>query len=234
MKILTTIFRALFILCLPLFLITASLRIPAVSAYFYEHGFRQNQVGLTTGLDDSQLKVVARGMVGYFNSNQQYINLVVIKDGQPFQLFNEREIDHLKDVKGLFQLDGRVLLITGAFALLYVLFYLFRGEHGRRYLAWGVVGGSALTLGLMVLLGIGIYFGFDQLLLDFHLISFANDFWELNPATDYLIMLIPRDFMVYGTVVCTAVTALGALVLGGAAAGHLWFHRYGDKAATAE
>ena len=35
---------------------------------------------------------------------------------------------------------------------------------------------------------------FEAFFTRFHLLSFANDFWLLDPATDYLIMLFPGGF----------------------------------------
>lgn len=223
MNILGKLLRVLFILCLPLLLITAGLAIPTVSANFYLTGFNRYDAGATTGLDQTALKAVAKGLVGYFNSSEEYINLTVIKDGQPFQVFNEREQVHLKDVKGLFRLDRTVLLGTGLYVIAYAVVSLFRRR--RRPLAWSVVAGSSLTLGLMIALGIGMLFDFDQLLLQFHLLSFANDFWQLDPAHDYLVMLVTRGFMYDSAFICFGAAAGGAVVLGAAAGVYLFVTR---------
>jgi len=215
--------KVLFILCLPMVLLTAGLAIPTVSASFYLSGFNRYDAGATTGLDQTALKAVARGLVGYFNSNEEYINLTVVKDGQPFQVFNEREKVHLKDVKGLFRLDRFALLGTGLYVIAYAAVSLFRRQ--RRPLAWSVVAGSSLTLGLMIALGIAMLFDFDQLLLQFHLLSFANDFWQLDPAHDYLIMLVTRGFMYDGAFICFGAAALGAVATGAAAGAYLFVTR---------
>jgi len=106
---------------------------------------------------------------------------------------------------------------------------LFRRK--RRPLAWSVVAGSSLTLGLMIALGIGMLFDFDQLLLRFHLLSFANDFWQLDPAHDYLIMLVTRGFMYDSSFICFGAAALGAVVLGAAAGVYLFVTRRRSPAA---
>lgn len=229
MKIIDIIFRWLFILCLPLLLVTASLRIPANVPYMYYYFFQKYEVGTTTGFDNTTLKSIASGLVRYFNSNEEYINLTVTRDGQPFQVFNEREIIHLKDVKGLFQLDLWVFLGTAAFALFYVVFNLWRGQESRRKLARALVIGGGLTLGIMIILGIGILLDFDELLLRFHLLSFANDFWLLDPAHDYLIMLVTGGFMYDATLTVAGATVTGAVVLGGLGTGYLLYRRRNGK-----
>ncbi len=212
----------LFILCLPVLLLTASLGGVINSLWLYKYGFQKYSVSQTTGLAEVELETAARGLISYFNSGEEYISLTIVKEGQPFELFNQREVIHLKDVKGLIWLDYWVLLGTLIYALTYAGVSLF--WHRKRYwrrLAWGVVGGSSATLALMLALGLGILTGFDQLFLQFHLISFTNEFWQLDPARDYLIMLFPQGFWLDATLFFVLATVVGAVVLGGGAGVYL-------------
>ena len=214
----------LFILCLPLLLLTASLCWAVNSAWLYEYGFEKYNVSQTTGLAQPELKKAATGLIRYFNSGEEYISLTVIKDGEPFELFNQREMAHLKDVKGLFWLDYRVLLGTLIYALVYAGVRLF-WRKDRRQLAWGLVGGSSLTLALMLALGLGTLLNFDRLFWQFHVISFANELWRLDPTKDYLIMLFPQGFWYDATTFCILGAVAGAVVLGGVGGGYLRFSR---------
>ena len=229
MRTLSIVARWLFILCLPLLLVTASIGGAANSLALYEHGFQKYDVGQTTGLAEAELETVARGLISYFNSDDEDITLTVVKDGEPFELFNEQEVAHLRDVKDLIRLDYRFLLGTLIYILGYAGFSLILGKERRR-LALGVVIGSGITLVLMLALGLGILLDFDQLFWQFHIISFANELWQLDPATDYLIMLFPQGFWYDAASFCTLAVALGAVVLGGVAGGYLLStRRRGDK-----
>ncbi len=215
MKIVRTAAHWLFILCLPFLLITTSVRIAANSAELYRYGFNKYDISQVTGLAPAELDKVITGLMTYFNSDEEYINLTVVKDGKPFTLFNAREVGHLKDVKGLFRLVFRVLLGTLIYAFVYAgLNYML--WHDRRRVAWGLVGGSALTLALLVVLGLMIRVNFDWFFYQFHLISFANDLWQLDPAMDYLIMLFPQGFWFDATLFCALGAAAMALIVGGA------------------
>jgi len=214
MKIIKTAAHWLFILCMPVLLITTSVRIAANSSELYNYGFSKYNISQVTGLAPAELDKVISGLISYFNNNQQYINVTVIKDGQPFTLFNEREVAHLKDVKGLFRLVYWLLIGTLIYAVAYGAVSYIVWKDKRRF-AWGLAGGSILTIGLVVVLGVMISTNFDQFFYDFHLISFSNDFWLLNPATDYLIMLFPSGFWMDAAIFCTGATALLALILGG-------------------
>ena len=219
MQILAIVAKWLFILFLPVLLLTASIGWAANSLWLYKSGFERYDVSQTTGLAESELKEAAIGLISYFNSDEEYISLTVMKDGEPFELFSQREVIHLKDVKGLIRLDYRVLLGTLIYVLAYVGVSLFRRDWRR--LAWGVAGGSGLTLILVLALGVGTLLNFDQLFLQFHLISFANELWQLDPTKDYLIMLFPQGFWYDAAIFCAGITAGLAVVLGGVGGGYL-------------
>ena len=226
MKGLTIAAKWLFILCLPILLLTASIGWAVNSQWLYQYGFEKYNVSRTTGLAQPELEKAATGLISYFNSGDEYISLTVMKDGKPFELFNQREVAHLRDVKGLIRLDYWVLLGTLIYVLNYAGVSLFwrRGRYWRR-LAWGVIIGSGITLALMLALGLGILLNFDQLFWQFHLISFSNELWQLDPSRDYLIMLFPQGFWYDAAIFCAGITAGLAIILGGVAGGYLAFTR---------
>ncbi|MBA7484996.1 hypothetical protein ES707_20527 [subsurface metagenome] len=222
MKILTLTAKWLFILCLPVLLLTASIGWAVNSQWLYENGFEKYNVSQTTSLANSELEMAASGLISYFNSDEEAIDLTVTKDGQPFPLFSQREVAHLKDVKGLIRLDYWVMLGTGVYAISYPGINLFwRRKEYRRRLAWSVVGGCGITLGLMLVLGLAAILDFDQFFLQFHLFSFANDLWQLDPTKDYLIMLFPQNFWYDATMFCALGTVVMAVILAGVAGGYL-------------
>lgn len=217
-KTLATIAKWLFVLCLPVVLITASVLAAANSRALYNYGFDKYAVGQTTGLADTELDKIAQGLIQYFGSNQESVSLVVEKEGQTFDLFNAREVFHLEDVNDLFRLNYAVLLGTLCYALSYVgvSYILGRRGFGRR-MARVVIAGGVLTLLLMLAAGLATFFNFDGFFYQFHVFSFANDLWQLDPATDFLVMLFPQGFWYDAAVAVTLVTTTAALALSGGA-----------------
>ena len=216
MKILGIAAKWLFILCLPVLMLTASLSWATNSLWLYKYGFEKYDVNQTTGLAKAELDKAATGLISYFNSGEEYITLTVVKDSEPFIMFNLRETAHLKDVKGLIWLNYWVLLGTLLDALSYTSVSLFwRKRRYWRQLARAVVGGSSITLALMLALGLGALLNFDQLFLQFHLISFTNELWQLDPTRDYLIMLFPGGFWYDATLFWALGTVGPAVILGG-------------------
>jgi integral membrane protein (TIGR01906 family) len=210
---LKVVLKWLFVLCLPVLLLSVSITAAANCPWLYKHGFAKYEVGKATGLSGAELDKVISGIIGYFNSGERDIDIVVEKDGAPFVLFNQREISHMRDVKGLIRLDYYLCLGTLVYALVFTGVTLFWWRDKKR-LGGGLFWGGALTLGLMAALGLGALFDFESLFLQFHLISFDNYLWMLDPSRDYLIRLFPQGFYYDATLYCAAGTGAGALIMG--------------------
>jgi len=214
-KIAKYAFSLVFVAAFFLFSLSASLAVVINCRAFYGYGFREFGVSQDTGISPDQLNLAARGLISYFNSSQEYISVTVIKDGAPFTLFNQREVLHLKDVKGLIRLDYTILifssLMVGGAAVLLVI------RRDYRFLARPLLWGGALTLAVIFFITILAVTNFNTLFIDFHLISFSNDFWQLDPATDYLIRLFPEQFFEQAAALVGAGTGIFAAagVLGG-------------------
>jgi len=230
MKTVRIITQWIFILSLPILLFAASIRIAANSTELYRYGFNRYNINEETGLSTAELNKVITGLISYFNSGEEYISLTVTKDDKTFTLFNERETAHLKDVKALFKLDYRLLTGTFIYAFLYV-FLSFILRQDKRQLMRGLIWGSGLTLALLAGIGLMVIVDFDWFFYQFHLISFANDLWLLDPMTDYLIMLFPQGFWLDVTLFVAFLTVAMALILGGSG---WWRLRKEKKAEEAE
>tara|TARA_B100001971_G_C18124940_1_gene501513 strand:+ start:64 stop:750 length:687 start_codon:yes stop_codon:yes gene_type:complete len=213
LNILGIITKWLFILCLPVLLLTVSIGWAVNSHWLYNYGFQKYSIIQTPALAEFDLEAIANGLISYFNSDEEYISLIVAKDGESFELFTPEETIHFKDVKGLIWLDYWALLGTGIYVLAYSGLSIFwqRKRHWRR-LAWGVVGGSGITLVLILALGLGVLLGFNQLFYQFHLLFFSNEFWS---AEGYMLMLFRGHFFYDTALFCGGITTGLAVILGG-------------------
>jgi integral membrane protein (TIGR01906 family) len=213
MKIVKKIALVLFVLGLPLLLFTTSISTAVNSVWLYKYGFARYGVSETTGITGAELDKAARGLISYWNSGDEEINVTVIKDGQPFTLFNAREVGHLVDVKALIHLGYKCLLGSFIYALLFAALALFWWKD-KRLLATGLVWGSGFSLLVISIVGVASLIDFQWLFWQFHLLSFTNDLWLLDPRIDYLIMLFPEGFWFDAAIICVALMALLAVILG--------------------
>jgi integral membrane protein (TIGR01906 family) len=137
--------------------------------------------------------------------NSQGISFLAEKkldDGNP--LFNERELDHMQDVKQL--IHGMLIawVVTGAFLVASRFIY---GACKSSAMFWSAISvGGWITTGLVVTILMGVLLNFDVLFTDFHLLFFTGDSW-LFYTSDTLIRLFPMDFW------SNLFVALGAFML---------------------
>jgi len=188
-----------FVLLLPMLIIGTSVRTVFSDRNFMLQGFRDNQVGVTTGLDDPQLQRIADAFIAYFQAPPGQLQVQVTAFGQSRPLFNEREVAHMQDVQALVQFFFRMQIVAAVVVLvrLAVTFALDRG---------GVLIGREMLISVVLMLvaiavvGALAVANFDAFWTLFHQIAFRNGDWQFDPERDYLIMLFPEPFWYAGTI----------------------------------
>jgi integral membrane protein (TIGR01906 family) len=212
----------MFVVALPLLLVTSNVRFLANEVRFYERGFDKYDVEEDTGLERSELDRSAREIIDYFNNDAERLDIQVMQDGELVPLFSEKEVLHMVDVKDLFQWLFLTQEITLAFVAAYtVAVFVWAREASLRLLAKQVLVGLGVLLGVVLAVGVFAVIGFEDLWRQFHLLSFSNDLWELDPRTDRLIQMFPVDFWQESTFILAAITAAEMLLLAALSAGYL-------------
>lgn len=199
----------------PLLLITANVRWVVNFPLLYSYGFDRYSISEQTGIEHTELVSAGRQIREYFNNNNEFITVSVTRYGKRVpNLYNQREIFHMKDVKSLLQGVYNLQEITAIVFLLLALLLLImqRNGYGTRMVCSLALGGG-ITLGLVVLVGLGSLLLFDRLFLLFHLVSFNNDLWMLDPSRDFLIAMFPQKFFFDATMLITAATIIEAVLL---------------------
>jgi integral membrane protein (TIGR01906 family) len=205
---------ALFVLAVPSFLIATNVLQLTSDLGFYERGFAKYDVSRTTGLDAPQLRRVAQAFIAYFDGRDDALELTVEIGGARRPLFNQRELDHMRDVEHIMALVGRLQIAAGVAIAATVALGLAPGRTAfLSTLGKLALAGGGLTLGLLVLLGGLSLVDFSSAFLQFHLIMFDNDLWILDPRRDYLVMLFPQGFWFDATIRIAAVTAIEAAAI---------------------
>ena len=210
----------LFIACIPLLLVLTNVRIAASWERVYDYAFAQYDAVEVTGIERAELDRSAREIVRYFEHSQseELLDIRVQRGDETIALFNQREILHMADVRDLFRLVYRI----HEFALVYVVayiaaVYLWSRERSMRRLAREGITAGIATVSILSLAAIGVLLGFDALFEQFHLLSFSNDFWQLDPRTDRLVQMFPMGFWFDVTLAVGVLSLIegGAVALGG-------------------
>jgi integral membrane protein (TIGR01906 family) len=195
MRALRLLASLLFILALPVALITTNVRYVANEPRVYTYAVDQFDAVRTTGIEREELLRAGGEIRRYFNSDQEDLLIRVDLNGREVDLFNARETVHMKDVKERFSLMNRAQEFSTLSVLGYIaIAVLWSREVSTRQLAMQAAIGSVLVLATIGGAGALGMSGFDGAWEDFHQLIFNNDFWRLNPATDRLIQMFPPAF----------------------------------------
>ena len=201
-----------FLIATPIFFLTLNVRVAFNSSWVYSTGFDRNNIEQRTGVPDAELNRIADEFRAYFNNDTEFLNVQLY--GQ--DLFNTREIIHMKDVKALVQGMYILTYIAGAVFVGYLVWGFFRGGRGflspalRRVRTAGLV-----TIGSLATAGIIIGAAFPFFFTLFHEIAFRNDFWMLDPRRDFLVVMFPEQFWLEATLLVAFATVTQALLLAG-------------------
>lgn len=180
------------VLAIPLFIIGNTVYLVTDSLPLYTHGFDKYGISDKTGIDQLQLKQIATTLIKYFDGKIETPQLMVTNARGIFELYSSKELMHLEDVRTIIKVF-RVVQITAGL-LLVLLGVLISLRMRASMLFRGLQYGSVVLLGLMAVLIIWSLIDFNSLFYLFHIVSFSNDLWLLDPSRDYLIMMFPEGF----------------------------------------
>jgi len=203
-------------IALPLFLITGNVRVITDSSWLYEYDFNRYSIERRTGLPREELRRATDDVVEYFNDDREFLETQVNFGSGDVALYEQREILHMRDVKDLMLFVNNVERVTFGFLLFFMLAGVFiKGWQFTGLLMRMMIGGGAGTLITVVAVGIATAISFDAVFTQFHLISFANDLWLLDPRSSYLLRIFPEGFFLDATLMIAGMTVVEFAVLFG-------------------
>ena len=218
---------ALFIVTVPLFLITISVTWAFNSPSLYNNGFERYSISRSTGITNADLRQVGADIRSYINSSDEPMDIQTSIFGVEQALFNPKEIAHMRDVKNLVRGVYILALVSVIYLSTMTLFgFIKQGRLFTLAIAKRLAIGGGLTMAMLILFSAVAAMGFDSLFIKFHEISFANDFWRLNPRTDYLVRIFPDNFWFDATVWVAMRAIVGALIITASSGSYLVYNRY--------
>ncbi len=125
-------------------------------------------------------------------------------------LFNERELQHMGDVKELLRIAFAVAVT--AVALAGVALLTARSPEARQAIRRGLRAGSRFTIGAIILLGVMTLLSWNSAFDAFHELLFPPGSWRFL-FSDSLIRLYPERLFVDAAAIIGALSFLGALLI---------------------
>jgi integral membrane protein (TIGR01906 family) len=226
------LFRALviglFIVCIPVALITTNIRAAISEQGVYDYAVRHFDADEASGIPEPELIRANAEIRDYLTDGDGVLSISVTNNlGVEQSLFNVRETAHMADVRDLVRAMFSVQVV--ALALLLFLAVVMLVLWPPRALAAATLYGSILTCASLGVVGLLAASGFDSAWSQFRVIAFTNDFWELDPRTDHLIQMFPESFWQQVTLLIGGVIFLEALVIAAASGVYLRLSRSSEQ-----
>ena len=200
---------AMFLLILALLITSFQLAIYGDPQYgFYETEYEKYQVTRSLGMEMGDVMEVTDHMMAYLIGEEEELSIVTWVDGQEQDFFNEQDRLHMADVKNLFL--GGLRLRTGCLLAAVVLLVILGAGKAdlKKFLPGCYFRAFGVFLGVAVFLAIAFAVDFTRCFTIFHEIFFSNDLWIFDPATDYMIRMLPEGFF------ADMVARIGGIFLG--------------------
>ena len=204
---------AMLLLVLALLLTSFQLAIYGDPDYrFYEREYAKYNVTESLDMEMEDVMDVTEKMMDYLIGKRPELSVITDVDGQTQDFFNEQDRLHMADVKNLF-LGGLTLrwVLLAAAAVLIALLVLLKGDW-RRIIPRAYFIALGIFLAVTVHLGALFASDFTKYFTIFHEIFFTNDLWLFDPATDYMIRMLPEGFF-YDMVMRIGGCFLGSLAV---------------------
>ena len=180
--------------------------------HFYEKEYQKYRVTESLGMEIEDVMDVTDHMMAYLIGKEEKLSVITFVEGEEQDFFNEQDRLHMADVKNLFLGGIKVgwFCIAAGMLLLIILI--------RRKTDWKILflRSYSMALGvwaiILAFLGIAFSIDFTRCFTIFHKIFFTNDLWMFDPATDYMIRMLPEGFF-FDMIIRIIVTFMIALVL---------------------
>ena len=182
---------------------------------FYEFEFNKNNTSLKTGINHSDLFIVVDNIQDFFKEkSNEKIQMTTYINGIEKNLFNSKEIRHMIDVKNLI-LNIKFfnyLLWTTVIVILLIKISLSKDKIlntfrviAKSYFIYSV----SILISALILLALS----FRWIFYFFHIISFNNNLWILDPRTDYLIKIFEEVFFMDAAILIGILTLSYSIII---------------------
>ena len=161
---------------------------------FYEREYKKYQVADSLNMTMDNIMDVTNQMMAYLIGNKAELSVITDVDGETQDFFNEQDRFHMGEVKNLFLGGLKIRNIMLVAVLLILILLAARKADMIKLLPRAYFVTLGITGVITIVLGGLFASDFDKYFRIFHEIFFDNDQWMFDPATDYMIRMLPEGF----------------------------------------
>lgn len=180
------------IVCFIFGLLVTMFNLAVFNERFFETQYKALNTAESMNMSDEDLMLATHTLLDYLQNKRDDINVEVVVEGKNVPMFNQKEIDHMVDVKDLFTVLNSLQM--AAYVIFIILIVALTITNRMSSLTNSIY--RALGVYLFVIGGIAVYafIDFSGFWVIFHKVLFSNDLWLLNPNTDRMINMFPEVF----------------------------------------
>lgn len=171
--------KILLSLLIPIFLILIFSMSIGFSKNYYLYEFDKIKPEQQININPKFIRYSAQILSDYLSRKIDNLEIPGFKN-----FFNEKELEHMKDVKNIFRF---IIYLTIINAIL--IFMILKKQDLPNIFLYSFIP-------IIIFLIFYLLIPFDKLFTNFHLVLFKNDLWLLNPESDRLIVLLPEEFFI--------------------------------------
>ena len=161
---------------------------------FYEREYKKYQVADSLNMTMDHIMDVTDQMMAYLIGKKAELSVITDVDGETQDFFNEQDRFHMGEVKELFLGGLKIRNIMLVAVLLILILLAARKADMIKLLPRAYFVTLGITGVITIVLGVLFASDFDKYFRIFHEIFFDNDQWMFDPATDYMIRMLPEGF----------------------------------------
>ena len=161
---------------------------------FYEREYKKYQVADSLNMTMDNIMDVTDQMMAYLIGKKAELSVITDVDGETQDFFNEQDRLHMGEVKDLFLGGLKIRNIMLVAVLLILILLAARKADLIKLLPRAYFVTLGITGVITIVLGVLFASDFDKYFRIFHEIFFDNDQWMFDPATDYMIRMLPEGF----------------------------------------
>lgn len=180
------------IVCFIFGLLVTMFNLAVFNERFFETQYKALNTAESMNMSGEDLMLATHTLLDYLQNKRDDISVEVVVEGKNVPMFNQKEIDHMVDVKDLFTVLNSLQM--AAYVIFIILIVALTITNRMSSLTNSIY--RALGVYLFVIGGIALYafIDFSGFWVIFHKVLFSNDLWLLNPNTDRMINMFPEVF----------------------------------------
>ena len=161
-------------------------------SWYYESYVKYGTAKETLISDEEMMEAIFR-LIDYMECRADSIQLSGTEAGQTVEMYNRQEIDHMVDVRALYQAWRAVRTYGGILAAMIIAVCMATLPKGERMgmLCRGFLIAAAVFGAVLIALGIWVAVDFNSFWTEFHHLFFTNDLWLMDYRTCRMIRICP-------------------------------------------